>query len=136
MVTLLYDFEVLRLLSSATYLQAFEENRLQALAMLSVGAHGAGYNLGLFFAGLGSTLFCCLWFKSGLIPKTLAAFGIFASIVLAARTGAVIVFPELRTIFTVAYYGGPIFLFEVAMGLWLVLVGVAPSSAAPHNTLK
>jgi len=37
---------------------------------------------GLFFAGLGSTVFCCLWFKSGFIPKALAAWGVFASALL------------------------------------------------------
>src|SRR5712691_1527447 len=54
------DFGVLRILSGADYLHAFEANRLQALARLSGGAHGAAYNVGLVLAGLRSTAFCYL----------------------------------------------------------------------------
>src|SRR5204863_4141477 len=60
-VTLLNDLEALRLLSSgADYLRVFEPDRLQALARASISAHGAGYGVGLVFAGLRSTLFCYL----------------------------------------------------------------------------
>src|SRR5207249_2722063 len=54
-VVTLSDFDALRILSGADYLHAFEADRLQALARLSVGAHGAAYNVGLVFAGLRST---------------------------------------------------------------------------------
>jgi hypothetical protein len=126
-VTTLNDFEVLRLLSGAEYLRVFEPARLQALARLSIGGHGAGYGVGLVFAGLRSTLFCYLWFKSDLIPKPLAAWGVFSSLLLAACTFTFIVFPALAKIVTVNYYGGPIFLFELAMGGWLLLKGLPAS---------
>src|SRR5438876_6973977 len=72
-VTLLNDLEALRLLSSdADYLRVFEPDRLQALARLSISVHGAGYGVGLVFAGLRSTLFCYLWFKSSYIQRALA----------------------------------------------------------------
>jgi len=69
----LSDFEVLRILSGADYLQAFEATRLQALARLSLGAHADAYNVGLVLAGLRGTAFCYLWFKSRFIPTALAA---------------------------------------------------------------
>jgi hypothetical protein len=71
-ITLDY-FDVLRYLSAADYLNPFGLEQLQALARSSFGAHSTGYNVGLMFAGIGSTIFCCLWFKSGYIPRALAA---------------------------------------------------------------
>lgn len=126
-VATLNDFEVLRVLGGADYLQVFDAERLQALAKLSVGGHGAGYNVGLVFAGLRSTVFCYLWYKSDYIPKPIAALGVFASLLLAVRTFTAIIFPELAEVVTIIYYGGPIFIFEVTMGIWLLLKGIRPS---------
>ena len=123
-VVTLSDFDVLRILSGADYLQAFEANRLQSLARLSIGAHHDVYNVGLVFAGLRSTAFCYLWFKSGFIPKALAAWGVFASFLMGAFAFAFIIVPELAKVVTAAIYGGPIFVFELTMGFWLLLKGL------------
>ena len=120
-VTLLTDFEALRILSGADYLRVFEPDRLQALARLSISAHGAGYSVGLVFAGLRSTLFCYLWFKSNYIPRALAGWGVFASALMGASAFAFIIFPELTKIVTIEVYGGPIFFFELTMAFWLLL---------------
>lgn len=127
-VITLNDFDVLRLLSGAEYLRVFEADRLYALARLSIGSHGSGYNVGLVFAGLGSTVFCYLWLKSGYVPKALAALGVFASFLLAACTFAFIIFPDFRNVATIGVYGGPIFIFEVTMGFWLLLKGLRPDA--------
>jgi len=120
------DFAVLRVLSGAAYLEPFGDDRLQALASLSIGGHRAGYNVGLVFAGLRSTAFCYLWFKSGFIPRALAAWGVVASLLMGMCSFAFIIVPELAQMIPVGVYGGPIFLFELAMGLWLVLKGIRP----------
>src|SRR5437762_4381718 len=78
-VVTLSDFDVLRILSGADYLHAFEADRLQALARLSIGAHHDVYNVGLVLAGLRSSAFCYLWFKSRFIPRVIAGWGMFAS---------------------------------------------------------
>jgi hypothetical protein len=128
----LNDFTVLRLLSGVDYLHTFEPERLQALARLAINAHGAGYQVGLIFAGFGSTLFCWLWLQSGFIPKALAAWGVFASAFLGACAFTFIVFPELEKLVTVVYYGTPIFAFELATGLWLTLRGIrSPAAVGP-----
>ena len=124
-VTLRY-FEVLGLVSGADYLRGFEADHLHGLARLAMSAHNSGYNVGLVLAGLGSTVFCYLWLKSGYIPRVLAGFGIFASVVLAAFTFAYVIFPEYARIVTVGIYGGPIFLFELAIGFWLLFKGLRP----------
>jgi hypothetical protein len=118
-VTLKY-FEMLAYLSGADYTRVLETDHLQSLARLALSSHNTGYNVGLVLAGLGSTVFCYLWFKSGYIPKWLAAFGVLASIVLASFTFAWVIFPEYAKIITVGIYGGPIFLFELTMGFWLL----------------
>ena len=129
-VASLRDFDVLRLLSGAPYLAAFEADRLHALARLSISAHGAAYGVGLVFAGLRSTAFCYLWFKSGFIPRALAAWGILASMLMGLCAYAFIIAPELAKIISVGVYGGPIFLFELTMGIWLLWKGIRPSTDA------
>ena len=129
----LSDFDVLRILSGADYLHAFEANRLQALARLSVSAHSDAYNVGLVFAGLRSTAFCYLWFKSRFIPRALAAWGMFASFLMGASAFSFIIFPELAKVVAVEIYGSPIFFFELTVGFWLLLRGLPPSGAAPDR---
>jgi hypothetical protein len=119
-VTLKY-LDMLAYLNGADYTRALGTEQLQSLARLAISSHNAGYNVGLALAGLGSTVFCYLWFKSGYIPKWLAGFGVFASIVLASFTFAWVIIPEYAKIVTVGFYGGPIFLFELTMGFWLLL---------------
>jgi hypothetical protein len=126
-VVTLSDFNVLRILSGAEYLKVFEVDRLQALARLSIGAHGDTYNVGLVFAGLRSTAFCYLWFKSRFIPRALAGWGIVASVLMGASAFSFIIFPELAKVVPVEIFGGPIFVFELTMGFWLLLKGLRPS---------
>ncbi len=130
-VVTLSDFDVLRTLSGADYLHAFEANRLQALARLSVSAHADVYNVGLVLAGLRSTVFCFLWLKSRFIPRALALWGIVASVLMGACAFSFIIFPELSKLISVEIYGAPIFFFELTMGFWLLLKGLQPSELRP-----
>jgi Domain of unknown function (DUF4386) len=132
-VVTLSDFDVLRILSGADYLHAFDANRLQALARLSVSAHADAYNVGLVLAGLRSTAFCYLWFKSRFIPRALAAWGMVASVLMGACAFSFVIFPELAKVTPVEIYGAPIFFFELTMGFWLLLRGLPPSGAAPDR---
>jgi hypothetical protein len=125
----LSDFDVLRTLSGAGYLQAFEANQLQALARLSISAHADTYNIGLVLAGLRSTAFCSLWFKSRFIPRALAAWGMVASFLMGGCAFSFIIFPEFARAIPVEIYGAPIFFFEMTMGLWLLFKGLRPSGA-------
>src|SRR3954451_6775268 len=126
----LSDFEVLRILSGAGYLHAFEADRLHALAGLSLGAHGDAYNVGLVFAGLRSTAFCYLWYRSRFIPRALAGWGVFASFLMGVFAFSFIIFPELAKVVSVGIYGGPIFVFELTMGFWLLLKGLRHPTVA------
>ena len=125
------DLDALRVLCTADDLRVFEPERLQALARLSIGAYSFGYNVGLVLAGLGSTVFCYLWFRSSYIPKPLAVLGMVASALLASCTFAFIIAPDLAHVITITYYGGPIFIFELTMGCWLLFKGLRRTPAPP-----
>jgi hypothetical protein len=130
-VVTLSDLEVLRILSGADYLHAFEANQVQALARLSLSAHADTYNVGLVLAGLRSTAFCFLWFKSGFIPKALAGLGMVGSFLMGACAFSFIIFPEFAKVIPVEIYGAPIFFFELTMGFWLLVKGL-PRCGAPQ----
>jgi Domain of unknown function (DUF4386) len=122
-VITLNEFAALRLLGGADYLRAFSTPQLQALARLFISLQGAGYLIGLVFFGLGSTMFCYLWFQSRYIPRALAALGIVSSLVVALVTLAIMVFPSLEAVASPAYFV-PIFIFEVTLGFWLLVKGI------------
>jgi hypothetical protein len=135
-VVTLSDLEVLRILSGADYLHAFEANQVQALARLSLSAHADTYNVGLVLAGLRSTAFCFLWFKSGFIPKALAGLGMVGSFLMGACAFSFIIFPEFAKVIPVEIYGAPIFFFELTMGFWLLAKGLPPCGAAQVDSVS
>jgi hypothetical protein len=94
------------------------------LARWSLSGHGAAYNFALVLAGTGSTLFCYLWWKSGYIPKPLAALGMVASLILAFSTFAAIPLANAQTLLGPKFYGGPIGIYELLMGAWLLIRGI------------
>jgi hypothetical protein len=134
-VMTLNSFDVLRLLSGVDYLQAFRTDQLQALARSHIGAHDAGYNIGLMFFGLGSTVFSYLWFKSNYIPRALAAWGVFSSLLVATCTFAFIIFPHFADIVFPGCYV-PITIFEVTMGFWLLIKGLRRSGVAESDKVS
>jgi hypothetical protein len=89
-----------------------------------VSAHGDAYRIALMLFGFGSPLFCYLWLKSRYIPKALAAWGILASSIIGVSAIALMLFPELKNVLTVYVYAVPIFLFELTMGLLLMIRGL------------
>jgi uncharacterized protein DUF4386 len=128
LVAAMTSLDVLRVLSGADYLRAFDADRLHALARLAIGAHDAQYNVGFLFLGLGSTLFAWLWLKSNYIPKALSILGLIGSFLLAACSLAILVVPSLTRTLTMAYMM-PLGVFEVTMGFWLLVKGLPPREA-------
>ena len=121
-----HSFDVLRVLGTAPYLQAFDAGQLAALARLGVGSHTSSYNVVFVFLGAGSTVSAMLWMASGYVPRPLAMLGVFASVVLSVGTLAYLVVPELLRLMYPAYLV-PMFFFEVGMGMWLLIKGLPPN---------
>ena len=133
-VAALNDFYVLRLLGAGNYVSAVDPAVLAALARVSIGAHGSAYGVALILFGFGSSVFCYLWLKSGYIPRPLAAFGLIASVWIGVCSFSFVVFPELTRILGVGYYGGPIFLFELTVGLWLLIKSIRQPAAPDYSS--
>ena len=126
-VAILHEFDILHLLSGADYLRVLEPDRLNALTLLSVGAYGSGYQVGLWFLGLRSLIFAYLWFRSRYIPRALAAWGVFSSLLVVICTWMAVVFPTLASPLRVASLV-PIGIFELAMVFWLLFAKLRPST--------
>lgn len=120
--TIVNDFAALRVLSGAAYLQVFDTQELQVLARLFISVWGAGFGIVMVFLGLGSAVFSYLWFQSRYVPRLLAGWGIFASLALAIGTMIIMVFPGVAAIGMT--YMAPLFLYEVGLGLWLLVKGI------------
>ena len=118
----LQAFAALTLLGGGAYLSAIGPDRLQALACASLRVHGAGFNVGFVFLGLGSALFSYLWLRSRYVPRALPVLGIVASLLLTVVTLATMVFPGLAAV-GIAYML-PMGLYEITLGFWLALRGL------------
>ena len=117
------SFAVLRLLDGTSYLRVFEREQLQVLARVFLGGQPAGLSIAFVFLGSGSAVFSYLWLKSRYIPRALAAWGIFSSLLLATAGLVIMVFPEARGVVGMAYMA-PMGLYEVGLGLWLLFKGI------------
>jgi Domain of unknown function (DUF4386) len=123
-------FDALRLLRGADYLQAFDAERLQALATLYLRARFDQYYVGLLFAALASTVCGYLWFKSNYIPKPLAAFGVLSSAFCAACTLTLIISPNFSNVVNLWWFDTPMGIFDLATSFWLLFKGLTPPRVA------
>jgi hypothetical protein len=119
----------LSLLSGADALKTFSAGQLHTLAILAITAQGLGMRVGFVLLGLGSTVFAYLLLKSRYVPKALASWGIFSSLVLALVTLAILVFPRLGDVMGLAYMA-PMGIYEVGLGLWLLVKGIQAPAVA------
>jgi len=123
-------FDVLRVLSGADYLQAFEADQLQAFMRLALDASSDMYYVGLIFWALASTVCSYLLFKSRFIPRGLAALGVISSAWCALCTIAFIISANFAKVVDLWWFDTPMVIFEIAMGLWLLVKGLRPSGIA------
>ena len=118
----------LRLLGTASYLQVFEADRLQALARLQIAANFDDYYVGLPFFGLAATVCSYLWLKSGYIPKALAAFGLISSAWCVICAFVFLILPNFNKVVNDYWFDSPMALFELAVSFWLLFRGLPPST--------
>jgi hypothetical protein len=119
------DFAAVHSLTGFNSLPALNTEQLQVLARLLVSLDAGGNRAAALFFGLGSTVFCYLWFKSRYIPRLLACLGILASLVPTFIPLSTIVFASLADVpLRRARTGIPIVIFEVILGFWLLIKGI------------
>ena len=126
LLTTLNMLGALRLLSSASYLQVFEADRLQALARLNVAANFDDYYVGLPFFGLAATVCSYLWLKSRYIPRALAALGLISSAWCVICAFVFLIFPHFNKIVNDYWFDSPMAIFEMALSFLLLFKGLKP----------
>ncbi len=120
-ISVLSGLIVLQLLNGENYSAAFETEQLQALVRLFLDVQWAVVTILFVFISLGTIVFCYLFFKSKYIPRILAAFGIFSFLLALIGSFVNILVPNNTAMMI---FGPPVALFEVAIGLWLLIKGV------------
>ena len=115
------SYVAIQFVSDANRLKPFDANQIQALSVMH-DTYALTFVIVAVFLGLGSTLFNYLLFKSGYIPKVLALWGLFASLLLLISQFVIIIFPEVEKTIIPACYA-PIALDEIVLGIWLLFKG-------------
>lgn len=121
-VTVLAGALIVLLLDGGERLDALEAAQVQALVGLLLDAQAIGFDIVIFFLCLGTIVFCWLFYRSGYIPRLLAGFGILAFGVMMVAALSKILLPQFADLASISY--GPGILFELAIGLWLLVRGV------------
>ena len=99
-------------------------NSLQVPAWveLFLDVQAVGYDLVIFFLCLGTIVFSWLFYRSRYVPRLLAGLGIVAFVVIGLATLSKLILPQLADLAAVSLAPG--ILFEIAIGLWLLVKGV------------
>jgi hypothetical protein len=129
-ITALNTLSALRLLGDTAYLPVFGTDQLKTLAMLHLASSYDAYYVGLPFWGLASTVCSVLWFRSRLIPRPLAAFGVLSSAWCVFCAFAFLAFPHFEKTVGASWFDVPLVLFEMALGFWLLFKGLRSPAAA------
>lgn len=120
-------FSLLQLSRLPAEVQMANPDQLQLLGALFRGFSNSGYFILSFYFKLGGLIFYSLLYKSKLIPRFIAIFGIYAMV-------------SGLTKFTLNLFGydaGPLFkypnvVFEPFIGIWLLVKGFSPPAPVHH----
>lgn len=74
----------------------------------------------MVFIGVGSIIFCSLFYKSRFIPRWLCLFGIIAFFLVLIESLVLLLYPMKPWVFP----GSMAIIFEIVIGLWLMIKGV------------
>ena len=121
-LTMLMPFTALSLQSNPKYLQSLGVEHIQTLVELAKDADFASFNIAILFFSFGSILFFYLFLQTRYIPRALSAFGVFASFVTLLISLGNLIFPAYASVIQFGWV--PIFISEIATGIWLWARGV------------
>lgn len=124
-LTAFVTFAALALRTDPKFAQALGAGQVQTLVDLAGTADFASFNIGVVFFSFGSTLFYRVFLRTPYLPRALSAFGMFASALtfVVAVTG--LVRPDWGNAVQVGWM--PIFIAEIATGIWLLARGARPA---------
>ena len=109
---------------SYTEAGAADASYFETLGALAINGNFMAYNVAMVGLGLGSLFFCYLLFRSKLVPRFLAVWGLVGYAIFA--TGCVLEILGFAGTGLVATIPGG--LFEIFFGIWLIAKGFNPSA--------
>jgi len=122
-VIALSHYAVVFVLGGADYLKVFDPNQIDALALLSIKLHGAGYNISLLFFGVHLILLGYLIYQSKFFPRALGFLLLIGGICYITNSLIWFLFPTLVGMIYPAILI-PCSVGELLFSLWLLIKGV------------
>ena len=126
--SLFCEFAALLLLSGADYLQVFQADQLQALAILFLNLYKNGFMIAQIFFGAWLLPLGYLVFKSGFLPRILGILLIIDGFAMLIWFFQFFLFPGYEVISTLCLAES--FIAEASLCLWLVIKGVKDQKPA------
>jgi hypothetical protein len=110
-------------LASAPYLHAFAPEQINAMAMLSVQSHTAGFGIALIFFGVECVILGYLIYWSGYMPRFIGVLMEIAGVCYVVNSFALLLSPALSSrLFPTILM--PSLIAELSLALWLLVKGV------------
>jgi hypothetical protein len=122
-VVVVFGFATLQIYLEANHTSAFDANQMGALVDLLSHMSGTATNISVIFFSVGSTIFFYLFLRSAYIPRILAIWGLWGSLICMAAFLANLVLPQSSELL-IGVGGLPIGLAEPVVGLWLLTRGI------------
>lgn len=125
-----HEVATLQLIRGGPFLDVFDAPQRDALVMLMIDVDRQGVLVSQVFWGLWLLPLGVLVFRSGFLPRVLGFWLILNGLAYLALSGIGIVAPEYRA---AAFNWGMPFMFgELALALWLLVMGIRPKSPPPR----
>src|SRR5918992_2287820 len=123
-------FILLQIPLASEYLRAGSPNtaNLQALSTVFVEGRLYAYNLGMGAVGIASLMLCYVFYKAKLVPRLVAVWGLIGYAILLC--GSVLEVLGFALLDIHAIPGG---LWELFIGVWLIVKGFNPSAFASES---
>ena len=110
-------------LASAPYLNVFAPEQINAMAMLSIRSHTAGFGIALIFFGVECVVLGYLIYRSGYMPRSIGVLMEIAGICYVINSFALLLSPPLASrLFPMILM--PSLIAELSLALWLLVKGV------------
>lgn len=122
-VVALTHYAALYFLQNSDYLAVFKPEQLEALALLSIKFHGAGYNISLFFFGNHLIVLAFLTIKFVPFPRILGILLLIAGICYVLNSFTSFMFPAFVNVIYPAILI-PCFIAEITLSVWLMWKGI------------
>lgn len=122
------DLAALFLVRGGAFLSGFDQRQLDTMALLFLRLHGQGVVLAQVFWGLWLFPFGILVFRSGFFPRVLGVWLIVNGSAYVALSLCALLLPQYAGM--VSRFTFPLLFGELAMTLWLLIVGVGPRARA------